>query len=137
MKKVLIASDCLLDVLKKQEPNYKAVAHILSWAKRIKLKVFFSSFGLHTVYLKARKELDEKQAVRVLQKLSELGKIAYPDEKTFKKVFQTSGNEFEMAMELQVAIDSHMDFFVTNQINEVKSHKMNVVNADQLLSIIV
>jgi hypothetical protein len=135
MKKVLISSDCLLDVLEKQEPNYKAVAHILSWAKKIKLKVFFSSFGLHTVYLKVRKEFNEKEAVQILQKLSELGKIAYPDEKTFKKVFQTSGNEFEMAMELQVAIDSHMDFFVTNQINEVKSHKMNVVNADQLLSI--
>jgi hypothetical protein len=135
MKKVLISSDCLLDVLEKQEPNYKSVAHILSWAKKIKLKVFFSSFGLHTVYLKVRKEFNEKEAVQILQKLSELGKIAYPDEKTFKKVFQTSGNEFEMAMELQVAIDSHMDFFVTNQINEVKSHKMNVVNADQLLSI--
>ena len=137
MKKVLVASDCLLSVLEKQEPNYAPVAYILSWAKRMKLRVFFSSFGLHTIYLRIREERKENDAVGVLQKLSELGKIAYPDEKTFKKVLQAPRNEFEMDIELQVAIDSHMDFFVTNKISEIKSNKINVVNADQLLSAIV
>jgi hypothetical protein len=75
--------------------------------------------------------------VHVLQKLSELAKIAYPDEKTFKKALQITGNEFEMAIELQIAIDSHMDFFVTNKINIIRSNKVNIVNADQLLSAIV
>ena len=103
----------------------------------MRLKVFFSSFGLHTIYLRIREDRKENDAVGVLQKLSELGKIAYPDEKTFKKVLQAPRNEFEMDIELQVAIDSHMDFFVTNKISEIKSNKINVVNADQLLSAIV
>ena len=137
MKKVLLASDSLLSVLEKQEPNYEAVASLLSWAKRLKLKVYFSSFGLHRVYLRVKDEKDEKQAVNVLQKLIELGRIAYPDEKTFKKVLQAAGDEFEIAVELQVAIDSHMDFFVSNKMGMMKSNKINLVNADQLLSIVV
>lgn len=137
MKKVLLASDCLLSVLEKQEPNYKAVASVLSWAKRLKLKVYFSSFGLHMVYVRIRNESGEKQAVDVVRKIMELGKIAYPDEKTFKRVLQSPGNEFETAVELQVAIDSQMDFFVTNKMHMLQSSKINLVNADQLLSVVV
>ena len=137
MKKVLLASDCLLSVLEKQEPSYKAVASILSRAKRLKLKVYFSSFGLYRVYLRVKNEKDEKQAVHVLQKLMELGRITYTDEKTLKKVLQEPGNEFEAAVELQVAIDSHMDFFVTNKMHMLQSSKINLVNADQLLSVVV
>ena len=137
MKKILLASDCLISVMEKQEPNYKAVAYILSHAKKMKLKVFFSSFAMHTTYLRIKEEKEEIEAVSTLQNLTELGKIAYPDEKTFKKALQLTGNEFEMAIELQIAIDSHIDFFVTNKINIIRNNKVNIVNADQLLSAIV
>ena len=49
MKKIMMDTDVLLELLEKKDPEYKPVAKILSEKNKLKVKVFFSTITLYNI----------------------------------------------------------------------------------------
>jgi hypothetical protein len=136
MKKIMINTDTLLDLLEKNEPDYRSVATILSKAVKLKLKVYFSVITLTKILEGLKGQKSPAESREVLRRIIQLGKVIAPGDKVFAKALNSSIKDPEFALQYYTADDHKMDYMITNQYIEKKNRKMPVLSADQFLNII-
>jgi predicted nucleic acid-binding protein len=135
MKKILIDTDVLLDLLEKREPDYHAPASILSTTDKLKLKIHFTTLSLYKVQQRLAETLSTDECRQVLRRIAQLGKVISPDDKTFRKAMNSTFTDLDFSIQYYTADEFHMDYIISNNPAEKKNRKMPVLRADQFLNL--
>ena len=136
MKKAMLDTDVLYDLLEQKEPAYLPVARILSDHKKLKLKIFISTQSLFEIQQRLNSEKSPIETRDLVKQLAMLAKVIGPDNKTFNKALYSPMKDLIQALQYHVADDHHIDFLITNRTPKTSHGKVTLLSAEQLLNII-
>ena len=135
MRKLLIDTNIVLDLLAKREPFYKSAAQVFSLADKHKLKLTVSSLTFaNTNYVLTRLK-SAKEAREILRKFKILVKILSLNEKIVDLALNDEDfKDFEDGLQYYTAVENNQDFIITRDLRDFKQAKIPVMTAEEYLT---
>jgi len=135
MRKLLIDTNIVLDLLAKREPFYKSAAQVFSLADKHKLKLTVSSLTFaNTNYVLTRLK-SAKEAREILRKFKILVKILSLNEKIVDLALSDEDfKDFEDGLQYYTAVENNQDFIITRDLRDFKQAKIPVMTAEEYLT---
>lgn len=135
MKKVLIDTNIIIDLLAKREPFYHEAARLFSMADKIQIKIFVSSLTFANVNYILLKQLKPEEAKLILRKLLLVVSILSLDERVIQiSLNDTDFKDFEDALQNFTAIENDIDVIITRNLKDYKKSKLPVFTAEQFIN---
>jgi predicted nucleic acid-binding protein len=134
MKKLLIDTNIVIDLLAKRKPNYAEAAQLFSLAdkKQIKLSVSSLTFANTNYMLLKLKSPDEVKSI--LRKFKLLVDVLALDDKIINLALNdTDFKDFEDSLQYFSAIENDQDIIITRNLKDFKKSIMPVLTAAQFL----
>lgn len=137
MKRVLLDTNIILDLLAKREPFDQDARKLFSFADKEKIILYTSALSianLSYVLLRKRKPEETKQ---ILRKLKLLVGILSLDEKIINLALNDNEfNDFEDALQYYSALENKIEIIITRNLKDFKNSRIPVMTARQLNEII-
>lgn len=134
MKKLLIDTNIIIDLLAKREPFYESAAELFSQADKNKLKLYVCTLSFANTHYILRRNLPEDKVREVLRKLKILTKVIALDDKILELALNSEFKDFEDAIQYNSAIESDINAIITRNLKDFKLSKIPVMTAEQYLS---
>jgi predicted nucleic acid-binding protein len=137
MKKLLIDTNIVIDLLAKREPYYPGSAGLFSLADKKKVKLSVSSLTFaNTNYtlLKAKKPVEAKSILRKFKLLVDV--LPLDDKIIGLALNDTDFEDFEDGLQYFSAIENNQDVIITRNLTDFKKSIIPVMTADQYLKTI-
>jgi len=134
MKKLLIDTNIVIDLLAKREPDYAEAAQLFSLAdkKQIKLSVSSLTFANTNYMLLKLKSSDEVKSI--LRRFKLLVDVLALDDKILNLALNDQDfKDFEDALQYFSAIENNQDIIITRNLKDFKKAIMPVMTASQFL----
>ena len=132
MKKILVDTNIVMDLLSKREPFYQSAADLFSMADSKKIKLSISALTLANVYYVLNKQIRD-EAKEVLRKFKILVRVLSLNE----KITDTDFNDFEDAIQYYTAIDNNHDLIITRNLKDFKKATIPVMTAEVFLNTMI
>lgn len=137
MKRVLLDTNIIIDLLAKREPFDQDARMLFSFADKEKVILYTSALSianLSYVLLRKRKPEETKQ---ILRKLKLLVGILSLDEKIINLALNDNEfNDFEDGLQYYSALENNIEIIVTRNLKDFKNSRIPVMTARQLNEII-
>ncbi|HCY00856.1 MAG TPA: PIN domain nuclease [Bacteroidales bacterium] len=137
MKRVLLDTNIIIDLLAKREPFDQDARMLFSFADKEKVILYTSALSianLSYVLLKKRKPEEAKQ---ILRKLKLLVGILSLDGKIINLTLNDNEfNDFEDGLQYYSALENNIEIIVTRNLKDFKNSRIPVMTARQLNEII-
>jgi predicted nucleic acid-binding protein len=132
MKKVLVDTNILIDLLADRQPFSKFAIEIFSLAQNNKVKLFTSSHSYATAHYLLKKYMSEADLRKALISLLDFIELVPIDTAIIKKSLLSKHKDFEDAIQIFAAsaVD-RVDFIVTRNLKDLRMlglpfcHQMN------------
>jgi predicted nucleic acid-binding protein len=132
MKKVLVDTNILIDLLAERQPFSKFAIEIFSLAQNNKVKLFTSSHSYATAHYLLKKYMSEADLRKALISLLDFIELVPIDTAIIKKSLLSKHKDFEDAIQIFAAsaVD-RVDFIVTRNLKDLRMlglpfcHQMN------------
>lgn len=135
MKKLLIDTNIVIDLLAKREPFYHESALLFSLGDKglISLSVSALSFA-NTHYILSR-QMTAGEARRILRQFSLLVKVLDLNERIIKlSLNDDTFSDYEDAIQYFSALELHQEVIITRNLKDFKNSKLPVMTAAQFLA---
>jgi predicted nucleic acid-binding protein len=135
MKKVLVDTNILIDLLAERQPFSKFAIEIFSLAQNNKVKLFTSSHSYATAHYLLKKYMSEADLRKALISLLDFIELVPIDTAIIKKSLLSKHKDFEDAIQIFAAsaVD-RVDFIVTRNLKDFKDAGITVLPPDELLN---
>ena len=137
MKKLLVDTNIVIDLLAKREPYYSGSAALFSLAdkKQIILSVSSLTFAnTNYILLKAKSPAKTKS---ILRKFRLIANVLPLDDKIIGLALNDSEfQDFEDGLQYFTAIENSQDCIITRNLKDFKKSRIPVMNAEQFLKTI-
>lgn len=137
MKRVLLDTNIIIDLLAKREPFDQDARKLFSFADKEKVILYTSALSIANisyVLLRRRKPEETKQ---ILRKLKLLIGILSLDEKVINLALNDDEfNDFEDCLQYYSALENKIEIIVTRNLKDFENSKIPVMTARQLNEII-
>jgi len=135
MKKVLVDTNILIDLLADRQPFSKFAIEIFSLAQNNKVKLFTSSHSYATAHYLLKKYMSEADLRKALISLLDFIELVPIDTTIIKKSLLSKHKDFEDAIQIFAAsaVD-RVDFIVTRNLKDFKDAGITVLPPDELLN---
>jgi predicted nucleic acid-binding protein len=135
MKKVLVDTNILIDLLADRQPFSKFAIEIFSLAQNNKVKLFTSSHSYATAHYLLKKYMSEADLRKALFSLLDFIELVPIDTAIIKKSLLSKHKDFEDAIQIFAAsaVD-RVDFIVTRNLKDFKDAGITVLPPDELLN---
>lgn len=137
MKKLLLDTNIIIDLLAKREPYYFDSARLFSLAdkKKIRLSVLALTIA-NTNYILLR-EKKSSEAKTILRKFKLIVDILSLDDKVIGLALNDNEFEdFEDGLQYYSAIENNQDIIITRNLKDYKKSKIPVMTPEQFLETI-
>ena len=137
MKKLLLDTNIIIDLLAKREPYYIDSARLFSLAdkKKIRLSVLALTIA-NTNYILLR-EKKSSEAKTILRKFKLIVDILSLDDKVIGLALNDNEFEdFEDGLQYYSAIENNQDIIITRNLKDFKKSKIPVMTPEQILETI-
>jgi predicted nucleic acid-binding protein len=134
MKKLLIETNIIIDLLSKRKGVYDDVAQLFSKADQDKLKLTISSLTFaNTNYIlsKLRSAKDAREILRKFKVLVEL--LPLNDKITELALSDESFSDFEDGLQYYSALENDIDIIISRNKKDFKSSKLPVLTSKEFL----
>jgi predicted nucleic acid-binding protein len=109
VKAVLCEINFILDIFLEREPFYAPAARIFAMIEAKLLKGFLCANSFPTLFYILAKELKRDKAMRVLEKLRIVFRVAAVDEKVIDLSLASDFKDFEDAVQCYSAVNARVD----------------------------
>jgi predicted nucleic acid-binding protein len=134
MKKLLIDTNIVIDLLAHREPFYEDAAKLFSLADKKLLKLSVSSLTMANTYYLLQKANSSLVAKEILRKFKILTIVLAMDDKIIDLGLNDSGfGDFEDAVQYYSAIENGQDIIITRNLRDFKTSKIPVLTAGEFL----
>ena len=138
MKRLLIDTNIVIDLLAKREPFYSDSAGLFSRADKKQVQLSLSSLtfaNTNYILLKTKKPNEVKL---ILRKLKLLADVLPLDDKIIDLALNdTNFTDFEDGLQYFTALENDQDIIITRNLKDFKKSKIPVMTAEQYLRTII
>ncbi|MFA5648415.1 MAG: PIN domain-containing protein [Bacteroidales bacterium] len=137
MKRVLLDTNIIIDLLAKREPFDQDTRMLFSFADKEKVILYTSALSIANLsYVLLRKRKPE-EAKQILRKLKLLVGILSLDGKIINLALNDNEfNDFEDGLQYYSALENNIEIIVTRNLKDFKNSSIPVMTARQLNEII-
>jgi len=134
MKKLLIDTNIIIDLLAKREPFYTEAAMLFTLADKQKLTLCVSSLSFANVNYILLQSKKSEEAKQILRKLKLIVDVLSLDEKIIGLALNDNDfRDFEDALQYYSAIESSAEIIITRNLKDFQKVKLPVMSAAQYL----
>lgn len=135
MKKLLIDTNIVIDLLARREKFYLEAAVLFSLADKKKIKLSISSLSFANTNYILLKEKRPDEARTILRKFKIIVNVLPLDDKVIDLALNDSGfNDFEDGLQYFSAIEHNQDIIITRNLRDFKKSEIPVMTAQQFLN---
>ena len=135
MKRILIDTNIVIDLLSKRENFYNEAAKLFTQADKEEIKLTISSLTFANTNYILTKLKSPKEAREVLRKFKVLVEILSLDDKiTELALSDESFPDFEDGLQYYSAIENDIDIIITRNKKDFKNSKLPVLTAKEYLA---
>ncbi len=137
MKKLLIDTNIVLDLLAKREPFYSDSAKLFSLADKKKVKLTVSSLTIANTHYTLMKVKNAVESKSVLRKLKLIVDVLSLDDKVISLALNdTDFEDFEDGIQYFSAIENNIDIIITRNLKDFKKSTLPVMTCSQYIQTI-
>jgi predicted nucleic acid-binding protein len=137
MKKLLIDTNIVLDLLAKREPYYEDSARLFSLADKKQVNLSVSSLTFANTHYTLMKVKNSKESKLILRKLKLIVDVLSLDDKVIGLALNDSDFEdFEDSIQYFSAIENNVDIIITRNLKDFKKSTLPVMTPGQYLQTI-
>lgn len=126
----------MLDIFLKRAPHYASAARLFSLVEEEKLNGFLSAQSFPTMFYILSKELTRDKAMRVLEKLRIVFRVAAVDEKVIDLSLASTFRDFEDAVQYYSALHVKADCLITRNKGDYRTDRLPVMTPEEFLALI-
>jgi predicted nucleic acid-binding protein len=134
MKSVLCDINVILDIFLKREPFYPSAARLFTMIEEKKIQGYLSAQSFPILFYLLSKELKREKAMRVLEKLRIVFRVAAVDEKVIDLSLASGFKDFEDAVQYYSAVHIHADYLITRNKSDYRQDRVSVLSPDEFLA---
>jgi predicted nucleic acid-binding protein len=136
VKAVLCDINVILDIFLAREPFYTPAAQIFAMIEARHLKGFLCANSFPTLFYILAKELKRDKAMRVLEKVRIVFRVAAVDEKVIDLSLASDFKDFEDAVQCYSAVNARVDCLITRNKTDYTSDILSVMTPEEFLAAI-
>ena len=136
MKKVLCDINFILDIFLKREPFFFSAAKVFKKIEDGQLKGFLCALSFPTLFYLLSKELSMENALKTLEKIRIIFRVASVDEKVIDMSLVSDFKDYEDAVQYYSAIQAKVDCIITRNKADYKDPKIPVLMPEEFLVMI-
>ena len=135
MKRILIDTNIVIDLLSKREKFYSEAATLFTQADRNEVELTISSLTFANTNYILSKLKSAKEAREILRKFKVLVEVLSLDDKiTELALSDESFSDFEDGLQYYSAIENDIDIIITRNKKDFKNSKLPVLTAKEYLA---
>lgn len=135
MKRILIDTNIVIDLLAKRNPFYDGASKLFSLADKNKIRLSVSSLTIANTNYILSALLNPNEAKETLRRFKVLVEIIPLTEKIIDLALNDSGfQDFEDGLQYYSAIESNKNMIITRDLKGFKSSTLPVMSAEQFLN---
>jgi predicted nucleic acid-binding protein len=137
MKRVLLDTNIIIDLLAKREPFDQDARKLFSFADKEKIILYTSALSIANLSYVLLRKMKPEETKQILRKLRLLVGILSLDEKIINLVLNDNEfNDFEDGLQYYSALENKIEIIVTRNLKDFKNSRIPVMTARQLNEII-
>ena len=134
MKKILLDTNIIIDLLAKREPWYIEAASLFSLADKKTVELFTSALSFANTQFILSRQLKPAQAKQVLRKLKVMVHVLDLTDKILElSLNDDEFQDFEDAIQYFSAVDNGVQIIISRNLKDFSRSKLPVMTADQFL----
>lgn len=134
MKKLLVDTNIIIDLLAKRKDFYQEAQELFTLADENQVKLYISSLTFANTHYVLVKELNADEARKVLIKFKLLVKTLPLDEKILELALSSDFKDFEDAIQHYTALENKLEIIITRNKKDFKTSKLAVLTAKEYLN---
>jgi predicted nucleic acid-binding protein len=136
VKTVLCDVNFILDIFLQREPFYWPAAKIFAMIEAKRLKGYLCANSFPTLFYILAKQLKRDKAMRVLEKVRIVFRVAAVDEKVIDLSLASDFKDFEDAVQCYSAVGAKVDCLITRNKTDYITDILSVMTPEEFLSAI-
>jgi len=133
MKRLLVDTNILLDLLARRNPFYDEAARMFHMAERSTVELSVSSLSMVNTHYVLKRQLAEQQARKVLRDLRLLVNVLPLDQKITDLALNSDFDDFEDAIQYHTALEFAQEIIITRNLQDFKKSSIPVMTAGQFV----
>lgn len=136
MKKVLCDINFILDIFLRRDPFYPPAAKLFRLIEEGKIKGYLCSLSFPVLFYLLSKELTRGKALKTLEKLRIVFRVATVDEKVIDMALASDFRDFEDAVQYYSAVQEKAGCIITRDKSDYKDNKIPALTPEEFLAIL-
>ncbi len=134
MKKLLVDTNIILDLLAKREPHYTAASKLFSLADRNKLTLSISSLSIANTNYVLTKLMTSEKAREILRRFRLLVTVLSLDDKIVELALNDSAFiDFEDGLQYHSALENGLEIIISRDSKGFKHSRLPVMSAEEFI----
>lgn len=134
MKTVLCDINFILDIFLKREPFFSSAAQVFKKIEEKELKGYLCALSFPTLFYLLTRELRRDKAMRVLEKVRIVFRVAAVDEKVIDLSLVSDFKDFEDAVQYYSALQVKADCIITRNKADYIADTIPVLTSEEFLA---
>ncbi|MEW6439758.1 MAG: PIN domain-containing protein [bacterium] len=134
MKTVLCDINFILDIFLKREPFYASAARIFAMIETKHLGGCLCANSFPTLFYILAKELKREKAMKILEKVRIVFRVAAVDEKVIDLSLASDFKDFEDAVQYYSAVNAKADCLITRDKNDYVIDAIPIMTPEEFLA---
>lgn len=134
MKTVLCDINFILDIFLERAPFYAPAARIFGMIEAKQLKGYLCANSFPTLFYILAKELKKDKAMKVLEKVRIVFRVAAVDEKVIDLSLASDFRDFEDAVQYYSAVNAKVDCLITRNKADYVSDTLPIMTPEEFLA---
>jgi predicted nucleic acid-binding protein len=136
MRKVLIDTNVVLDVLLEREPHVSPSTAVWAAVETGRAQGFLAAHAMTTIHYLIRKELGLVKARRIISVILRIFSIAGVDGAVIQGALQLSLTDFEDAVTVSAASVAGCDFIITRDAKGFRGSPVRILTPEQAVALL-
>jgi predicted nucleic acid-binding protein len=135
MKKILIDTNVVIDLLAQREPFYKSTSRLFTLASKKLITAYVSSLTLVTTHFIVSRELSEAEARKVIRKFKSIANVLDLKDAYLNQALDSDFKDFEDAIQYHTALSNNLDAIITRNKRDFKKSHIPVYTTEEYLEL--
>jgi len=133
MKKILLDTNIILDLLARRDPFYSEAAELFSLGDKNLIRLSLSSLSLANTHYVLSKYKPEQEVRGILRKFKVLVQILSFDDKITDLALSSDFKDFEDAIQYYTAIENDQEIIVSRNLTGFRNSNLPVMTAREFI----
>jgi predicted nucleic acid-binding protein len=135
MKKVLIDTNVVIDLLAQREHHFNSTSRLFTLASKKLISAYVTSLTLVTTHFIVSRELSEAETRKVIRKFKTIANVLDLKDGYINLALDSDFRDFEDAIQYHTALSNNLDAIITRNKRDFKKSCIPVFTTEEYLEL--